>query len=47
VNGAVHWLQNYGAGLRTVVEAFPNFPGDLQHLLINDYWLLGERSGCA
>jgi hypothetical protein len=27
VNGAVHWLRNYGAGLRTVVEAFPNFPG--------------------
>jgi predicted ester cyclase len=44
VNGAVHWLRNYGAGLRTVVEAFPNFPLDLQHLLINDCWLLGERS---
>ena len=47
VNGVVHWLRNYGAGLRTVVEAFPNFHWDLQHLLINDCWLLGERSGCA
>jgi predicted ester cyclase len=47
VNGAVHWLRNYGAGLRTVVEAFPNFPWDLQHRLINECWLLGKRSGCA
>ena len=39
VNGAVHGLRNYAAGLRSVVEAFPDFHWDLQHLLIDDCWL--------
>ncbi len=39
VNGAVHGLRKYGAGLRSVVEAFPDFQWDLQHLLIDDCWL--------
>jgi len=39
VNGAVHGLRKYGAGLRSVVEVFPNFQWDLQHLLIDDCWL--------
>ena len=39
VNGAVHGLRKYGAGLRSVVEAFPNFHWELQHLLIDDGWL--------
>jgi predicted ester cyclase len=39
VNGAVHGLQKYQAGLRSVVDMFPNSQWDLQHLLIDDCWL--------
>ena len=39
VNVAVHGLRKYGAGLRSVVEAFPDFHWDLQDLLIDNCWL--------
>ena len=39
VNGAVHGLRKYAAGLRSVVETFPDFHWDLQHLLTDDCWL--------
>ncbi len=39
VNGAAHGLQNYADGLAGVIEAFPDFHWDLQHLLIDGSWL--------
>jgi len=39
VNGARVGLQAYAAGLTTVVQAFPDFHWDLQHLLVDGEWL--------
>jgi predicted ester cyclase len=39
VNDAPCGLGQYGAGLRDVVEAFPDFHWDLRHLLVDGNWL--------
>jgi predicted ester cyclase len=39
VNGAATGLDQYIAGLRSVVEAFPDYHWDLQHLLVDGDWL--------
>jgi predicted ester cyclase len=39
VNGAPHDVRRYAAGLRSVVEQYPDFHWDLQHLLIDGGWL--------
>jgi predicted ester cyclase len=39
VNGEVLGLREYGQGLAEVVEAFPDFHWDLQHLLVDGCWL--------
>lgn len=39
VNGAPTGVQAYGNGLREVIEAFPDFHWDLQHLLVDGCWL--------
>jgi predicted ester cyclase len=39
VNGATCGLGNYGEGLAGVVEMYPNFHWDLQHLLIDGNWM--------
>ena len=39
VNGAPAGLDQYAAGLRSVIEAFPDYHWDLQHLLVDGDWL--------
>ncbi|WP_433161567.1 ester cyclase [Kribbella sp. CA-247076] len=39
VNGAPTGLEQYIAGLRSVVEAFPDYHWDLQHLLVDGDWI--------
>jgi predicted ester cyclase len=39
VNGAPMGLDGYAAGLRSVVEAFPDYHWELQHLLVDGDWL--------
>ncbi|MGW6278394.1 ester cyclase [Kribbella sp. NPDC055071] len=39
VNGESHDLERYGGGLRSVVQEYPDFHWDLQHLLIDGGWL--------
>ncbi len=39
INGAPAGLDQYIAGLRSVVEAFPDYHWDLQHLLVDGDWL--------
>jgi predicted ester cyclase len=39
VNGAVHGLANYGARLQAVVDAFPDYRWELDHLLIDNCWI--------
>jgi predicted ester cyclase len=39
VNGRPRGLEGYVAGLEAVVEAFPDYRWDLQHLLIDGSWL--------
>ena len=39
VNGAIQGLDSYVAGLRAVVEAFPDYHWDLQRLLVDGNWL--------
>ncbi|WP_329000045.1 ester cyclase [Kribbella sp. NBC_00709] len=39
VNGAPHDVRRYAAGLRTVVQEYPDFHWDLRHLLIDGRWL--------
>ncbi|MEI8407204.1 MULTISPECIES: ester cyclase [unclassified Kribbella] len=39
VNGVATGLDAYAAGLRSVVDAFPDYHWDLQHLLVDGDWL--------
>jgi predicted ester cyclase len=39
VNGVPTGLDQYIAGLQSVVEAFPDYYWDLQHLLVDGDWL--------
>jgi len=39
VNGSVQGLPAYIQGLKTVVEAFPDYHWDLRHLLVEGCWL--------
>jgi len=39
VNGAEMGLDGYAAGLRAVVDAFPDYHWDLQQLLVDGDWL--------
>jgi predicted ester cyclase len=39
VNGAAQDLERYAAGLRNVVQEYPDFHWDLHHLLIDGHWL--------
>ena len=39
VNGEPQGLEGYVAGLRAVVDAFPDYRWDLQHLLVEDQWI--------
>lgn len=39
VNGAPHDVRRYAVGLRSVVETYPDFRWELQHLLIDGDWL--------
>jgi predicted ester cyclase len=39
VNGTTQGLDQYIAGLRAVVEAFPDYHWDLRHLLVDGNWL--------
>ncbi|TCC07760.1 ester cyclase [Kribbella soli] len=39
VNGAPHDVRRYAAGLRNVVQEYPDFHWDLRHLLIDGGWL--------
>jgi len=39
VNGSAHGLPRYIAGLRSVVDALPDFHWDLRHLLVDGSWL--------
>jgi predicted ester cyclase len=39
VNGAPHDVRRYGEGLRSVVDAYPDFHWDLQHLLVDGDWM--------
>ncbi|MFI5695292.1 ester cyclase [Kribbella sp. NPDC051586] len=39
VNGAPHDVGHYAAGLRTVVQQYPDFHWELKHLLIDGDWL--------
>ncbi|TCO34581.1 putative ester cyclase [Kribbella steppae] len=39
VNGVPTGLDQYAAGMRAVVDAFPDYHWDLQHLLVDGDWL--------
>jgi predicted ester cyclase len=39
VNGVEQGADRYAAGLRAVVEAFPDYHWDLRHLLVDGSWL--------
>ena len=39
VNGETQGLDGYVAGLRSVVEAFPDYRWDLRHLLVEGSWI--------
>ena len=39
VNGPTEGLGRYIAGLHAVVDAFPDYQWELQHLLVDDQWL--------
>ncbi|MFI6678238.1 ester cyclase [Kribbella sp. NPDC050470] len=39
VNGSVTGLAGYAAGLRSVVDAFPDYHWEIQHLLVDGDWL--------
>jgi predicted ester cyclase len=39
VNGAPMGLAGYAAGLRSVIDAFPDYHWELQHLLVDGDWL--------
>jgi predicted ester cyclase len=39
VNGARQGLDDYVAGLRAVVEQFPDYQWELRHLLVDEPWL--------
>lgn len=45
VNGPSEGLSRYVAGLRAVVEAFPDYQWDLQRLLVDDQWLAARLNG--
>ncbi|GAB2673349.1 hypothetical protein GCM10009743_57100 [Kribbella swartbergensis] len=39
INGKPAGVEQYGAGLRSIVEAFPDLHWELQHLLVDGDWL--------
>jgi predicted ester cyclase len=39
INGLPAGVEEYGAGLQSVVEAFPDLHWELQHLLVDGDWL--------
>jgi predicted ester cyclase len=39
VNGEVQGLEAYRAGLRSVIDAFPDYRWDLRHLLVEPPWI--------
>jgi predicted ester cyclase len=39
VNGETQGLDGYAAGLRAVVDAFPDYRWDLRHLLVEGDWI--------
>jgi predicted ester cyclase len=45
VNGTPQGLDQYVAGLRAVVEAFPDYHWELQHLLVDGNWLSARLTG--
>jgi predicted ester cyclase len=45
VNGVAQDLDRYAAGLRAVVEAFPDYHWDLQRLLVDGDWLSAHLTG--
>jgi predicted ester cyclase len=45
VNGPTEGLSRYIAGLRAVVEAFPDYQWELQRLVIDDQWLAARLYG--
>jgi predicted ester cyclase len=45
VNGPREGLSRYIAGLRAVVEGFPDYRWDLQRLLVDGQWLAARLSG--
>jgi predicted ester cyclase len=42
VNGTTQGRASYVAGLRAVVEAFPDYHWDLEHLLVDGSWLSAQ-----
>jgi predicted ester cyclase len=45
VNGPTEGLGRYIAGLHAVVDAFPDYQWELQHLLVDDQWLAARLCG--
>jgi predicted ester cyclase len=45
VNGDPVGLEQYGAGLRAVVDAFPDYHWDLRQLLVDGDWLAAHLTG--
>ena len=45
VNGPTEGLARYIAGLRAVVEAFPDYQWELKRLLVDDQWLAARLYG--
>jgi predicted ester cyclase len=45
VNGPTKGLSRYIAGLRAVIEAFPDYQWELQHLLVDGQWLAARLYG--
>jgi predicted ester cyclase len=45
VNGPTEGLIRYVAGLRAVVEAFPDYQWELQRLLVDGQWLAARLYG--
>ena len=47
VNGGAEGLNSYIAGLRAVVQGFPDYQWDLQRLLIDGQWLAARLYGAG
>lgn len=45
VNGTRQGRDRYAAGLRAVVDAFPDYRWDLRHLLVDGPWLSARLTG--